>query len=61
MNELIELVKEMRKAQVRCKFGRAPSIFKARDAAEKKVDDHLKTFTEIELDNGNKAYVQIDK
>ena len=40
-DELLYLGIEMRKAQLRGKFGRAPSIFKARDAAEKKVDDYL--------------------
>ena len=40
-DEFLNLVIEMRKAQLRVKFGRAPSIFKARDAAEKKVDDYL--------------------
>ena len=40
-DEFLNLVIEMRKAQPRCKFGRAPSFYKARDAAEKKVDDYL--------------------
>ena len=40
-DEFLNLVIEMRKSQVRCKFGRAPSIYKLRDAAEKKVDDYL--------------------
>ena len=40
-DEFLNLVIEMRKAQLRGKFGRAPSIFKARDEAEKKVDDYL--------------------
>ena len=40
-DEFLNLVIEMRKAQTRCKFGRAPSFYKARDAAEKKVDDYL--------------------
>lgn len=40
-DEFLNLVIEMRKAQTRCKFGRAPSIYKARDEAEKKVDDYL--------------------
>ena len=40
-DEFLNLVIEMRRAQTRCKFGRAPSFYKARDAAEKKVDDYL--------------------
>tara|TARA_R100000808_G_scaffold4164_1_gene13890 strand:+ start:3537 stop:3719 length:183 start_codon:yes stop_codon:yes gene_type:complete len=40
-DEFLNLVIEMRKAQLRGKFGRAPSIYKARDDAEKKVDDYL--------------------
>ena len=40
-DEFLNLVIEMRKAQLRGKFGRSPSIFKARDEADKKVDDYL--------------------
>ena len=40
-DEFLNLVIEMRKAQIRCKFGRAPSIYKLRDVAELKVDDYL--------------------
>ena len=40
-DEFLNLVIEMRRAQTRCKFGRAASFYKARDAAEKKVDDYL--------------------
>ena len=41
INEFLNLVIEMRKAQAAIKFGRKPSMYDRRDAAEKAVDEYI--------------------
>ena len=40
-NEFLTLVIEMRKAQQALSFGRKPSAYDRKNAAEKKVDDYI--------------------
>tara|TARA_R100001463_G_scaffold77242_2_gene131329 strand:+ start:3753 stop:3902 length:150 start_codon:yes stop_codon:yes gene_type:complete len=41
MDEFLQLVIDMRKAQTAIKFGRKPSMYDRRDAAEKAVDEYI--------------------
>ena len=40
-DEFLQLVIEMRKAQIACKFGRKPSAYEKRSVAEHKVDEYI--------------------
>jgi len=40
-DEFLQLVIEMRKTQIACKFGRKPSAYEKRSIAEYKVDDYI--------------------
>ena len=52
INEFLNLVIEMRKAQAAIKFGRKPSMYDRRDAAEK---GHIK----VKYPNGSFVYVKV--